>query len=163
VAASAKNGLVTQAVAAAHIDIGPRRFRDLVDEGVFSRSADGRYALDDVRVHYIRHLRKGVAGHGGADLAVSRAALAREQTASVSFRNAVMRGEFVSVQDVIEQVESNYAVVRQALLTLPGKLADTLANQDRAIVRAALEAEIIETLTELSQPSVIAERASGRS
>lgn len=144
--------MATIAEAAHHIDLGERRFFELLDDGVIERKSAGAYDLDEVRVTYIRHVRKVAAGRGaekGADLAAERAKLAREQTEAAALKNAVSRGEYASIEEIGRQVEAEYGVVRQRLLAIPGKAADSLVGLDRASVESALHKEIEEALTEL--------------
>src|SRR5262249_20765023 len=64
----------TVAEAARHIDMGTRRFYELLDDGVMT-PAQG-YDLEQVRRTYIRRLRKVAAGRGAdpaLDLGIERA------------------------------------------------------------------------------------------
>lgn len=156
----------TVAEAAAAIDIGERRFFELLEDNVIVRKArDAGYDLDEVILDYIRHLRKVAAGRGTdneLDLAGERAKLAQAQTEGIALKNAVARGEYVLMGEVIRQVEGSYVVIRQRMLSIPGKLSDALRNQDdREVINTALLEEITEALNELSEPSLIAERAGG--
>lgn len=56
--------MATIAEAAAHIDLGERRFYELLEGDVIERCQPGEYNLDHVRVTYIRHIRKIGAGRG---------------------------------------------------------------------------------------------------
>ncbi|HWJ72580.1 MAG TPA: hypothetical protein VNX29_05365 [Kaistia sp.] len=58
--------------------------------------------------------------------------------------------KLVPIEDVAVQVEAQYSVVRERLLSIPGKLADRLVGMDRAAIDAALKREIKEALSELS-------------
>jgi phage terminase Nu1 subunit (DNA packaging protein) len=156
----------TVAEAAAAIDMGVRRFFELLEDNVIVRKArDAGYDLDEVILDYIRHLRKVASGRGAdneLDLAGERAKLAREQTEGISLKNAIARGEYVLMGEVIRQVEGSFVVVRQRMLSIPGKMSDSLRNQDdRELINTALLEEITEALNELSEPSRIAERAGG--
>lgn len=149
---------------AQHIDLGQRRLFELLDEGIIPRKGRGGYSLAEVRVAYIRHLRKVAAGRGAdpdLDLSSERAMLAREQTQSMALRNAIARGEYVSTEEVGRQVEGDYAVVRERLLTIPGKIADALTGCKREEIEIALLEEISEALNELNHPAGIAGRAGG--
>ncbi|MGD0332452.1 MAG: hypothetical protein ABSA90_04255 [Xanthobacteraceae bacterium] len=148
--------MATIAEAARHIDLGERRFFELLDDGVIERKSPAAYDLDEVRVTYIRHVRKVAAGRGaekGSDLAAERAKLAREQTEIAARRNAVERGELVSIEEVGRQIEEEYGVVRQRLLAIPGTLADSLVSLDRASIESALHEAIKDALTELHDPT----------
>jgi phage terminase Nu1 subunit (DNA packaging protein) len=145
---------------ARHIDVSRRRFFELLDAGVVDRKPE--YDLDEVRLQYIRHLRKVAAGRGAdneLDLAGERAKLARQQTEGISLKNAIARGEYVLMDEVVRQVEGSYVVIRQRLLVIGGKVSDGLAGQSRDVIKAAIDHEITEALIELSEPSLIAERA----
>ena len=151
-AAVALAHVATQSEAAAHIDLGDRRFRELIEDGTLTRQPPGEYDLNEVRVSYIRHLRKIAAGRGtktDADLSTERALLAREQRESAVLRNAQARGQLVPIDEVGLQLEAEYGVVRQRLLAIPGKLADALEGLSREEREAALMAEITEALNEL--------------
>jgi phage terminase Nu1 subunit (DNA packaging protein) len=147
--------MATAVQAAQHLDLSERRFRELLDAGVISRAGAGKYDLTGLRVQYIRHLRKLASGHGAgkADLAQERALLAREQRETAALRNAVSRGEYVRVHDVAEIVSAEYAVVRERIMGLPGKIADACAMQTREVVETLMADEINEMLIELSNPA----------
>ncbi len=148
--------MATIAEAAAHIDLGERRFYELVEGDVIERCQPGEYDLDQVRVTYIRHIRKIGAGRGaekGIDLASERARLAREQTEAAAFKNAIARGEYVEIEEACRQMEADYGLVRQRILAMPGKLADALEGLDREAREAAIMAEVIEALNELHEPA----------
>jgi phage terminase Nu1 subunit (DNA packaging protein) len=147
--------MATQNEAAAHIDLGDRRFRELIDDGVIERRRPSEYDLEQVRVSYIRHLRKVAAGRGtktDADLSTERALLTREQRDAAALKNAISRGEFVSIEEACRQVETEYGVVRQRLLAIPGKLADALEGMNREEREVAMAGEITEALDELHDP-----------
>jgi len=133
--------------------MGDRRFRELIEAGVIERKPPGDYELDRVRESYILHIRKMAAGRGGADLASERANLAREQAAAAAMRNAAARGELVAVEEIGRQVEAAYAVVRERLLSIPGKLSAALEGMSAGEREGAVAAEITEALNELHKPA----------
>jgi phage terminase Nu1 subunit (DNA packaging protein) len=150
----------SQTEVAAHIDMGARRFQELLDEGVMPRQKTTSYNLDDVRQTYIRHLRALAAGQGtgsGITLAGERALLAREQRETATLRNAVSRGDFVSLAKVERKLVALFAVMREQALTLPGKSADALqpyTPKDRGEITDILYAEVCEMLENLSRVDV---------
>jgi phage terminase Nu1 subunit (DNA packaging protein) len=150
--------MATIAAAARHVDLSERRFKELLDEGVFERRETAGYVLDEVRELYIRHLRKAAAGRGDGDAAVSasRIALMDEQREGHAIKNSLARRELVHVDDVGHEVEREYAVVRERLLTIPGKLAASLVDADRPTIEAKLLEEISEALDELHDPLKVA-------
>jgi phage terminase Nu1 subunit (DNA packaging protein) len=143
----------TAAEVAAHLDLNTRNFLDLVDRGIIPRAAKASYSLDDCRKLYIRHLRSVASGHGdmaaGASLSSERALLAKEQRETISLKNAISRGEYVSLAAMVKRLEVTFAVIREKLLTLPGKLGDSCEMRVRDEIEELLLAEIIEILNEL--------------
>jgi phage terminase Nu1 subunit (DNA packaging protein) len=145
--------------AARHIFMSERRFFELVNDGALTRQPVGAYDLDEIRREYVFHIRKIASGRGGAEnggLAAERTKLAREQTDAAAMRNAVTRGDLVSIEEVARQVESEYGVVRQRLLAIPGIVADSLVGRDRASIEAGLNEALAEALSELSTPGQVA-------
>lgn len=155
----------TASEAAAHIDLGVGRFMQLVETDVIPRQKSRSYRLDDVRQVYIRHLRAVAAGQGGdagVTLAGERALLAREQRETATLRNAVSRGDFVSLAQVERKLVAVFAVMREQALTLPGKSADALQPHsalDRGRIFDVLHAEVCEMLENLSVTDVTSARA----
>ena len=145
--------MATATEAAAHVFLGLRRFMELVEDDAITRQPLAAYSLDAVREQYILHIRKIASGRGGekgSDLASERARLAREQTETAARRNAIARGEFVSIEEVGRQIEAEYGVVRQRLLAIPGTIADDLVGLERHDVEVKLQQVIAEALKELS-------------
>jgi len=146
----------TAAESAAHIDIGVGRFMQLVETDVIPRQKSRSYRLDDVRQVYIRHLRAVAAGQGadgGVTLAGERALLAREQREAAMLKNAIARGEYVSLGAVQRAVEDHYSVVRERTLSAPGKCADRLTShcaEDRGQIMEILMEEARDALGDLS-------------
>lgn len=64
-------------------------------------------------------------------------------------------GRYVPVDEVVQQVEREYATVRERLLVIPGKLAALLVGLDREAIETALHGEIVEALGELHDPAVV--------
>ncbi|MGD9766864.1 MAG: hypothetical protein AB7U62_04400 [Pseudolabrys sp.] len=156
--------MATQVQAAQHIDLGERRFRELIEAGVFERRPAGQYDLDTVRIAYIRHLREVAAGRGAdndARLSDARVLLTLEQRENIALKNAAVRGDVVSVEEVGKQVERVFTVVRERLLAIPGKIADALVGGERVDIETRLTDEISEALDELHDPVGIADRSRG--
>ncbi|RAI42636.1 hypothetical protein [Rhodoplanes roseus] len=66
----------------------------------------------------------------------------------------VESGRYVAIDEVVQQVEREYATVRERLLVIPGKLAAMLLGLDREAIEAALQGEIVEALGELHDPAL---------
>ena len=158
-------GRVSLAVAANHIALSARAFNFLIEAGVIPRQAPNvGYDLDEVRVRYIKNLRLRASGQGDglASLAKARALLAQQQTETASIRNAVARGEFVAVADVVGIHTNELSTIREAFLSLPGKESDALSDGDearRAFIEERLRGAVIEILENLSDSTQIAGHA----
>ena len=157
--------MATIAEAASHVCLEERRFRQLVDNGVISKSARGAYDLDKVRREYIENLRQVAAGRaptGDLDPSQEKARKDKEYADHLAMRNAITRQEYASVDDIALALHGELRIVRDRILKFPMKLADRIAMQPRAIVLAAIEAEAIEALTELSGEAEIIAKAARR-
>jgi hypothetical protein len=88
------------------------------------------------------------------DLGAERAELARQQTVAVKLKNAIAAGDFIATADITKAVETLFAVVRENVLVLPGKIADTVASyapqSDRAAIYQTLHGECRSLLVTLS-------------
>jgi hypothetical protein len=139
--------------------------------GIIARLADGRYDEAACRQRVLAHLRDksgGRAGHSGADLAHERALLAKEQRETASIRNALARGELVSVSSVRRIVGAEYATIREQILSVAGANANEIATRARdaatveeatAVVESTLTDINHEVLLNLSDPEKIAAAA----
>jgi hypothetical protein len=64
----------------------------------------------------------------------------------------IEQGELVEIEAVGREVEREYSMVRERLLTIPGKVSASLAGCDRAVIESKLLDEITEALAELHEP-----------
>ena len=109
----------------------------------------------------LKHLRDksaGRAGGDGATLASERAKLAAEQRETAALRNAVTRGDLISIKSIIRAFTGDLVVLRERLLTIPGKCAGDLEGMTRAEIEARLIEEISDALTALSDPLTYSKR-----
>lgn len=145
--------------AAEHVCCASRTFSSYLDEGVITRMPrEQGYNLDQVRNEAFKHLRALVSGHGtdgsgAGSLAAERAALAKEKRESMQLKNAIARGDYVSLAEIKRQWMPRLEVMRERLLSIPGKCGDELANRDKEYVEARIEEEISEALNELAEPT----------
>jgi hypothetical protein len=75
------------------------------------------------------------------------------------------RRELISLPDAVKIVEGRYAVVRERLLSMIGKISDGLAGRQRTRqeVETIIRDEVFEALEELSNPrELMKEVGSGR-
>lgn len=142
--------MATVSQAAAHVFLAARNFYDLLDRGVIERMPAGEYDLEIVREEYIRHLQKVAAGRekksGDLDGEYEKARKDKELADRTALQNAQTRREVVLVADVETLVAREYAVVRERMLGIPGKLSGLLTPKQ--VER--LDGEVREALEELT-------------
>ena len=150
--------MATVGQAAAHVFLAERNFYELLDRGVVERQPAGEYDLDIVREEVIRQLRAAASGRekkpGALDGEFEKARKDKELADRTALQNAVTRGELVAIEEVGKQIEREYAVVRERLLGIAGKLGSDLTPAQVA----RIEAEIRDALEELHDPGDIAQR-----
>jgi len=148
--------MASAAEAAAHLDLSRVAFSELMAKGIVKKP-DGRAAFDlgEVRVAYIRHLRKIASGRAGgpnADrLTDERVLWTAAKRRREEMAEAVALGRFVSARAVTLVVASYISEVREHLLALPGKWAALLVGRTAEEIDGALTDEISEALDGLSE------------
>jgi phage terminase Nu1 subunit (DNA packaging protein) len=150
------------AEAARHVGLSNVSFAKLLNDGVVERQVRTvGYDLTVVRLACFKHLRSLAAGRGGVDsgemLSRERSLLAKEQREAVSLKNAISRGDYVSLAVVKSALVSTFAVMREQVLTLPGAIADSLAPfspNDRAQITDIIRDKVYELLEGLSEAKI---------
>ena len=103
----------------------------------------------------VKHLGKRAAGlvsEEGLDLVQERAALAREQRIQTEMKNAELRGELVRAEEIRRALFTVARSARNGLLTIPDRLATTLAGEtDAHKIHQLMEREIENVLEEIAQ------------
>jgi hypothetical protein len=98
-------------------------------------------------------------GAGTADLSKQRSELAQEQTLAVRFKNAVMRGDYVSLEVFARKVDAMFTVVRERVLSVAGKASHACEMRTRDEIDAIFREELYEALNELSNLHMSEEEA----
>jgi phage terminase Nu1 subunit (DNA packaging protein) len=125
------------------------------DAGTASRPL---YRLATVVKALVAYETKPDGRHGKGDearLAAERARLAREQTEAVALKNAVARGEVISVAAVKRSASIIISAFRERCLSIPGKIAASCEMRSRGEVEEVIRGEIYEALDELSRPILV--------
>ena len=148
-----KAEIVTGIALSAHLDCARETISDYVAKGIIVKRADGKYDQTQCRHRVLKHLRDRNAGRTGGKLSEHRSELAAEQTLAIKFKNAVLRGDYVSAGVIQRAGEKMLEVFRERILSIPGKVADTLAGRTREEVDLILREELYEALDELSNPA----------
>lgn len=137
-------------------DISRTTFHNAVRRGVIAKKPRGEHDVQEVARALIRDGQAAKGGHGDLaaklNLSEARTALAREQTAALKLKNAVARREYVSLAAVRREVETMFAMLRERLLSVPGKMATSCEMRERRNVEEIMRDEVYELLDELSKP-----------
>ena len=149
--------MATAAQCAEHLLLKPRRFHELLEQGILTRQARGAYDLAAVREQYLRHLLEvaDARGEDAPDLSQARARLASEQADAQAMRNASMRESLMAREDVRTAVATAFDRVRAKVAALPDALAPQVVGQASvAEVREVLEIGVWRALGELAATKV---------
>jgi hypothetical protein len=140
-----------------------------VARGVIKKRPRGQYDIKSCAQAIIRDGIAAKAGHGdhasSVTLSSERALLAQEQRETARMKNAITRGEYVRLDSMQQLVEADYSVIRERILTTPGKAADALTphcTEDRAAIMEILHAEAVEALADLSSDAFWTTKESAR-
>lgn len=150
--------MATQAECAAHLFMSERRFRELIDEGVFERAEKGAYDLDVVRRAYIENLREIAAGRGGseaqANMADEGARRMRALADIAELKSEQMRGELIPADEVASAIHEAVTVMKTSLLAMPAKAAARVGAKDTARAEQVITDEVKEALSALARVRV---------
>ena len=156
---------VTQQVLAAHLYCTKETILSYERAGLFKRGKTG-YDLDDCRRLVLTHLRDKAGGRmgnvEGMNLTVEKAKRERSQTEKNTFTLDILKGQYVLTEEVGQEVERLFGIVREQLLAIPGKSADRCAESDvkrRDMITVVLHEDIAEALHALSSPEDVVRKA----
>ena len=109
-------------------------------------------SLGECRVAFIRHLRAKAAAPP-SDLNTERARLYHHRANAAAIEEAETRAGLLRADEVERAIAEAFDQVRARLDELPGQVAGSVieAGSDAATVRAVIEAEVLEVLTDLSR------------
>lgn len=140
--------LCTDKVVADWLGLTQKRVKQLRDEGVLTEKMPGLYNLRSSVLRYVNYMRTG----NRADLNGERALLTKAKREAAERENKVRSGELHSADDIERGIKTLCLNVRSRFLTLPAKLAPTLAamDGDQARMFDELKKAIDEALEELS-------------
>jgi phage terminase Nu1 subunit (DNA packaging protein) len=148
---------------AQHIDLSPRAFRRLIEEGMFGPVPPGGYDIDSVRVAYIRKLRAVAAGRsspsGEVSLVDERAKLTRVNRERAQLELSVRRNQTIEQHYIIDVVDTAFAALREQFLALPGEISAQLVGLSEAEICAALDAKVAQIFESLYSAAMVAQQA----
>lgn len=155
------DGLVVSTSVIADITgLTQRRVRQLAEEKVMEKTANGRYELVPVIRKYIMHLRAGTDTKQGrskkeqvkVDLESEKALHERAKREKAELALAEMRGKMHQAEDVERVMNDMLGAFRAKLLGMPSKIAPVLiARNEIAVIQELLQKEIYEALQELAE------------
>lgn len=148
--------MATQREVAVHLDLSQAAVSNLAAAGVIA-AGEGRvgYDVDASRTAYIRHLREQAAGRAGSNpqglnLADERARLAAAQAEAQERKNALDRGELVSLSNVSNAVHGVIERVKARLATIGAAVA-----KGDVQLRRRIDTAVEDVLTELAGTPVL--------
>jgi hypothetical protein len=156
--------MASSAEAAAHIDLSRVAFAELIAKGIIKKpDKRGGYNLTEVRLAYIRHMRKIASGRaGGANgdaLTAERTLLTRAKRVREERLAGVEAGQLVRLVSVRRALEGMLISMRDRLLGLPGEASFMLAMRPQQEVFEILDGMVRDKLEELADPDGFAARA----
>jgi hypothetical protein len=120
-----------------------------------------------LEAHHLRNSSNANDGATGSDgnsetssLISARIRVANANAESKERANAAARGELCHIDSAVAPFAAAMGVMRETMLTMPGKLADELAaysEKDRIAIFEIIHREVFATLTALSSPETYAE------
>ena len=132
-------------------DTSPRRVTILTKEGVLPKARYGKFPIKECVRAYIAYIQKD---DGPIDNNQEKARLTKAQADKTEIEVMALRGEVVSIQSVIDEVDKMLKAFRQKALSMPSKISPLVYSEKSvASIRAILEDEINEVLSELSSYS----------
>jgi hypothetical protein len=153
--------MASAAECAVFIDLSERRFREMLDQGIFKRSPRGQYDLKTVVITYVRRLRAEAAGRAdsSAGLTQERTRLAHAVANKAERRDRIEQGRLVDVDAVAKLVDVERSVVRERMLSMGGELQGSLNMIPGADAALVVDSKARDILLELSEPNALVRRA----
>lgn len=139
--------------------IGDRMVRRYADEGVFKRSAHGRYKLFQSVKNYITAVKVAKVGENvksdlyedNLDLNNEKAIHEHLKSMITEIKLQLIKGQVHKSEDVERVITDMLVRFRSKMQALPAKLATKLEQKNRGEIQKILQTEIIDALTELSE------------
>jgi hypothetical protein len=114
-----------------------------------------------LEAHHLKNASNNDGGHGGdgasetSSLTAARVRIALANAESKERANAVAAGGYCDIAAAVYTFGQTMAVMREIILTLPGKVSDgltALCSEDRTKIYETIYREVVEVLTALSSP-----------
>lgn len=137
---------------ARHLDLTPKRIKQLTDKGILKEYRPGLYELGQARVDYIRYLRnQNPETEESIDYQTERAKLVRAKRKNEEMELAVKSGELHKAEDIERVMSAMLINFKARLMAIPAEQAPKLAEEkDTDKIARRLMKEIKKALSELS-------------
>ncbi len=137
---------------ARHLDLTPKRIKQLTDKGILKERCPGLYDLGQARVDYIHYLRnQNPETEENIDYQTERAKLVRAKRKNEEMELAVRNGELHKAEDIEQVMTAMLTNFKARLMAIPAEQAPKLAEMKEPdkISKKIME-EIKKALLELS-------------
>lgn len=155
----ARTDSMSVAKASAYLLTSTRRFRLLVDQGVFTKAWGTGYDADTILREYLDHLHRVIADRKSGKLSAvvldpiaERARRDREIADRMSLQNSVTRGEQAPTVMFGTALRDAVNELRARAVRIPDDLADQLVAQNRATISECLRQTLHHLLQDLAHP-----------
>lgn len=137
---------------ARHLDLTPKRIKQLTDKGILTEFKPGLYDREKARVDYIRYLRdKNPDTEENIDYQTERARLVRAKRQNEEMDLAVKNGELHKAEDIERVMTAMLINFKSRLSAIPAEQAPKLLEKkDADSIAKLLTKEIKKALLELS-------------
>lgn len=137
---------------ARHLDLTPKRIKQLTDKGILTEFKPGLYDREKARVDYIRYLRdKNPDTEENIDYQTERARLVRAKRQNEEMELAVKNGELHKAEDIERVMTAMLINFKSRLSAIPAEQAPKLLEKkDADSIAKLLTKEIKKALLELS-------------
>jgi len=133
------------------IGISAERVRYYEEKGVFNRDMDNLFTLSECIFNYVGRLKARKKKNSPGEM--FEGARAKKMVASAQIEELELKrkqGELVPIQDVVDIVKAEYAIVRQRLFSIPNKIAfDIFACETPQEAQEIINKHLNEALDEL--------------
>lgn len=137
---------------ARHLDLTPKRIKQLTDKGILTEFKPGLYDMEKARVDYIRYLRdRNPDTEENIDYQTERAKLVRAKRQNEEMDLAVKNGELHKAEDIERVMTAMLINFKSRLFAIPAEQAPKLLEKkDADSIAKLLTKEIKKALMELS-------------
>lgn len=137
---------------ARHLDLTPKRIKQLTDKGILKEYRSGLYDLGQARIDYIHYLRnQNPETEEGIDYQIERAKLVRAKRKNEEIELEVKSGQLHKAEDIERVMSAMLINFKARLMAIPAEQAPKLVEETETDkIAKRLMKEIKKALLELS-------------